>query len=265
MVRIIAIANQKGGVGKTTTTCNLGVALAKRGKRVLLVDIDPQDGNLTASLGFDEDSFEITIAHYLQLILTDSEVENWSEGIVRHKEGVDLVPCNETLSQLVLSGAFEKNIRYANETCNTALRDFLSKVEADYDYILIDCPPTLGLITVNAFVAANSVLIPTEAAYLPAKGTQSLLNIIGMIKRSANPRLELEGILITKVDRRCAFPMQMVELFHQQYGSNIKVFADFIPYSVKFQESSAMGVSNFKHNPSGAATRIYDAVAEEVM
>lgn len=264
MARIIAIANQKGGVGKTTTTCNLGVALAKREKRVLLIDIDPQDGNLTASLGFDEDSFDITIAHYLHSILA-GETADWREGIVKHKEGVDLVPCNETLSQLVLSGAFEAKVEHVNETCNTALRDFISKVESDYDYILIDCPPTLGLITVNAFVAADSVLIPTEAAYLPAKGTQSLLNIIGMIKRSANPRLRIEGILITKVDRRCAFPMQMVDLFHQQYGQNIKVFADFIPYSVRFQESSAMGVSNFKHNPSGVATRIYDSVAEEVM
>lgn len=257
MARIIAIANQKGGVGKTTTTLNLGVALVRQGRRVLLIDTDPQDGNLTASLGYDEDKFELTIAHYMYAVIHEDPEMDWKEGIVTHKEGVDFVPCNKILSQLELSGELSDN--------NTVVRDYIRHIEDDYDYILIDCPPTLGLITINAFVSADSVLIPTEASYLPAKGTQSLLDIISMIRKTANPKSRIEGILITKVDRRCAFPLQMVELFHQQYGRSIKVFADFVPFSIKFQESSAMGVSNFRHNPSGTATKIYEMVAKEVM
>lgn len=257
MARIIAIANQKGGVGKTTTTLNLGVALVRQGKRVLLIDLDPQDGNLTASLGYDEDNFDITTAHYLYAVIKGESDTDWKEGIVLHREGVELLPCNKVLAQLELSGELAES--------NTILKTYVEHIEGDYDYILIDCPPTLGLITINAFVSADSVLIPTEASYLPAKGTQSLLDIISMIRKTANPKLRIEGILITKVDRRCAFPLQMVDLFHQQYGKYIKVFADFVPYSIKFQESSAMGVSNFHHNPSGIATRIYETVAKEVM
>lgn len=257
MARIIAIANQKGGVGKTTTTINLGAALARMGKRVLLIDTDSQDGNLTSASGMDEDAVEVTIAHYLAAVLSGDPVDDWKEDIITHKEKFDLIPCNKTLSQFELSGLFDDR--------NDLLKEFVKKIEDNYDYILIDCPPTLGQITINGFVASDYVLIPTEAAYLAAKGTQSLLDIIAKIKHTANRKLQIMGILLTKVDSRCSFPMQMIDLFHQTYGKNIKVFDFFVPFSVKFPESNAMGVSNLKHNPSGKGTAMYDRLAKEVV
>lgn len=254
MARIIAIANQKGGVGKTTTTHNLGVALVRKGKSVLLIDMDPQDGNLTASLGYEDKAYEISIANILYSIINNVKLDNL--GILSNKEGVDLIPCNGDMNSLELSGKFKDK---------KTLKIYVEMVKNQYDFILIDCPPTLGLTTINAFVAADSVIIPTEAAYLPAKGMGSLIKIIQSVQRTVNKNLKIEGILITRVDTRCAFPMQMVDLFHLQYGSSIKIFNDFIPSSIKIVESSAMGVSNFKHNPSGKATLSYINLAEEVL
>lgn len=260
MARIIAIANQKGGVGKTTTTMNLGAALVRMGKKVLLIDTDSQDGNLTTACGIDEDSVEVTTAHYLAAVIEDEGITDkdyWLEDVIHHKEGFDLIPCNKLLSQFELSGMFENR--------NDLLYEYILRIEDNYDFILIDCPPTLGLITINGFVASDYVLIPTEPAYLAAKGTQSLLDIIASIKQSANRKLQIFGILLTKVDARCSFPMQMIDRFHQTYGKNIRVFDFFVPFSVKFPESNAMGVSNFKHNPSGKGTAMYDRLAKELV
>ncbi len=255
MSRIIAIANQKGGVGKTTTAFNLGVALEKKGKKVLAVDLDPQDGNLTACMGMTSTESR-TITDWLFSIINHQQNDYSVFKPLHHREKLDLIPCDEDFALL--------NLEMKE---NDTLKQFLNELEKhiQYDFILLDCPPTLGITTVNAFVAANSVLIPTLASYLPARGTQSLLGIINQVKSNFNPWLDIEGILITNVDTRCSFPMQMIEIFREQYGSHIKIFSEFVPRTVKIEESSAMGVSNFKHNPTGRATESYIKLAEEVI
>ena len=194
MCRVIAIANQKGGVGKTTTTSNLGIGLAKQGKKVLLIDADAQ-GSLTASLGYTEpDAIEITLASVMGSLIKDEEVEPM-DGILHHEEGIDLMPGNIELSGLEVSLV---NVMSRERI----MQEYISMVRDYYDYILIDCMPSLGMITINAFACADSILIPVQAAYLPVKGLQQLIKTIGKVKRQINPKLEIEGILLTMVDSR---------------------------------------------------------------
>lgn len=194
MCKIIAIANQKGGVGKTTTTSNLGIGLAKQGKRVLLIDADAQ-GSLTASLGFTEpDKLEETLATVMANIINDVEMED-DYGILRHEEGIDLMPGNIELSGLEVSLV---NVM----SRELVMRSYIEQVKEQYDYILIDCMPSLGMITINAFACADSILIPVQAAYLPVKGLEQLIKTIGKVKRQINPKLSIEGILLTMVDCR---------------------------------------------------------------
>ena len=256
MSKVIALANQKGGVGKTTTTVNLGVALSKLGNKVLLIDIDPQDGNLTAALGFDDNDYELSIVDVIMNTI-NNVTNDYDNIILHHKEGVDLIPCDSGMTDFELSNTFEDL---------TLFKKIMTEVmlSCNYNYILIDCPPTLLYSTINVFACADSVIIPTEAAYLPAKGTQSLLDKIMNVKNNLNPSLTIDGIILTKVDIRCAFPMQMIDLFRSQYGDNMHIYNDFIPMSTRVQESSAMGVSNLKHNPSGNASIAYMNIAEEL-
>ena len=188
MCKIIAIANQKGGVGKTTTTSNLGIGLAKQGKKVLLIDADAQ-GSLTASLGYTEpDTLEVTLATIMGDLINDEEVEP-TEGILHHEEGIDLMPGNIELSGLEVSLV---NVM----SREMILRSYIEIVRENYDYILIDCMPSLGMITINALACADSILIPVQAAYLPVKGLQQLIKTVGKVKRKMNPKLEIEGILL---------------------------------------------------------------------
>lgn len=187
MCKVIAIANQKGGDGKTTTTSNLGIGLAKQGKKVLLIDADAQ-GSLSASLGYTEpDAIEITLASVMGSLIKDEEVKPM-EGILHHEEGIDLMPGNIELSGLEVSLV---NVMSRERI----MQEYISMVRDYYDYILINCMPSLGMITINAFACADSILIPVQAAYLPVKGLQQLIKTIGKVKRQINPKLEIEGIL----------------------------------------------------------------------
>ena len=204
MCKIIAVANQKGGVGKTTTTSNLGIGLAKQGKKVLLLDADAQ-GSLTASLGFTEpDKLEVTLANVLEKVINDEEIEA-DYGILKHDEGIDLMPGNIELSGLEVSLV---NVM----SRELVLRSYIGYIKNRYDYILIDCTPSLGMITINALACADSILIPVQAAYLPVKGLEQLIKTIGKVKRQINPALKIAGILLTMVDARTNYARDITAL-----------------------------------------------------
>ncbi len=257
MCRVIAIANQKGGVGKTTTTSNLGIGLAKKGKKVLLIDADAQ-GSLTASLGYTEpDSLENTLATIMGKVINDEEITP-IEGILHHKEGIDLMPGNIELSGLELSLV---NVM----SREMVLRNYIKIVRNTYDYILIDCTPSLGMITINAFACADSILIPVQAAYLPVKGLQQLIKTIGKAKRQLNPRLEIEGILLTMVDKRTNYARDISVMLQEAYGSRVRIFSNHIPMSVRAAEISAEGVSIYSHDPQGKVAEAYLSLTKEVL
>lgn len=257
MCKIIAVANQKGGVGKTTTAGNLGIGLARKGKKVLLIDADAQ-GSLTASLGFTEpDKLEETLASVLANMINDEEIEP-GYGILKHEEGIDLMPGNIELSALEVSLV---NVM----SRELMMRSYIEMIKDRYEYILIDCMPSLGMITINAFACADSILIPVQAAYLPVKGLEQLIKTIGKVKRQINPKLEIEGILLTMVDSRTNYAKDISALLMENYGSRVRIFKNSIPMSVRAAEISAEGVSIYQHDPKGRAAAAYQSLTEEVL
>ena len=255
--RVIAVANQKGGVGKTTTVGNLGIGLAKWGRKVLVIDADAQ-GSLTASLGFTEpDKLEISLANILENVIKEKEMEA-GYGILKHEEGIDLVPGNIELSGLEVSLV---NVM----SRENVMRSYVESVRERYDYILIDCMPSLGMITINALACADSILIPVQAAYLPVKGLEQLIKTIGRVKRQINRKLEIEGILLTMVDNRTNYARDIAALLVETYGSKVRIFENSIPMSVRAAETSAEGVSIYKHDPNGKVAAAYWSLMEEVL
>ena len=255
--KIIAIANQKGGVGKTTTCANLGIGLAQQGKRVLLIDSDPQ-GSLTISLGHQQpDQLDTTLSDVMNCVLMDRQIQP-NMGILRHEEGVSLMPANIELSgmEVALVNAMSRE---------TVMRQYLNTVKQDYDYVLIDCMPSLGMLTVNALAAADSVLIPVQAQYLSAKGLEQLLQTVSKVRRQINPKLKIEGILLTMVNSRTNFSKEISSLLRDTYGSRIKIFDTDIPHSVRAAEISAEGKSIFAHDPKGKVAMAYRNLTKEVI
>lgn len=254
---VIAVVNQKGGTGKTTTCENLGIGLANEGKKVLLVDTDPQ-GSLTIALGNPRpDDLPVTLTDLMAKIMQDQPPLP-KEGILSHEEGVDLVPANITLSGLEVSlvNAMSRE---------TILKQYLETVKGQYDYILLDCMPSLGMLTVNALAASDQVLIPVQANYLSAKGLEQLLQTVNKVKRQINPKLRIEGILLNMVDSRTNYAKEISTLIRDTYGSKLKVYDADIPRSVRAAEISAEGVSIFKHDPGGKVAEAYRSLTKEVL
>jgi chromosome partitioning protein len=225
MSKVIALANQKGGTGKTITTVNLGIGLATQGKKVLLVDADAQ-GNLTDSLGYQEpDNLPVSLATILTKIMME-EPYNADEGILHHTEGVALMPGNIELSAIEVS-------LVNTMSRETVLRTYINTVKDKYDYVLIDCMPSLGMLTINALAAADSVIIPVQAHYLPAKGMTQLLQTIARVRRQINPKLTIDGVLLTMVDNRTNFAKDISFILRRDYGDKLRVFQTEIPLSIR--------------------------------
>ena len=254
-MKTIALANQKGGVGKSTTAASLGIGLSRQGKKVLLIDADAQ-GNLTQMLGWAQpDELSPTLADLMGKIITDQPITP-GEGILVHREGVHLLPANIELSamEVTLVNTMSRE---------TVLKQYLSSVSDQYDFALIDCMPSLGMLTINALTAADSVIIPVQADYLPARGLEQLLKTVARVKRQLNPKLEVDGILLTMVDNRTVFSREMCQKVRQNYGT--RVLMSEIPRFVRAAEISAVGKSIYEYDPNGKATQAYEKLTKEVL
>ena len=257
MAKTYAVCNQKGGVGKTVTAVSLGIGLAREGKRVLLVDVDAQ-GSLTASLGYQQpDQMEVTLATVMGQVIQDLPLQP-GLGILHNSEGVDLLPANIELSGL--------EVTLVNTMSReTVLRECLSGIQEQYDVILLDCCPSLGMLTINALAAADQVLIPVQANYLSIKGLEQLLRTISKVRRQINPKLGIAGILVTMADMRTIYTRDVIDLLHSTYDGKLRVFDNIIPASIRAAETSAEGRSIYLHDPSGKVSAAYAALTKEVM
>ena len=254
---VTAVVNQKGGTGKTTTCENLGIGLAMEGKKVLLVDTDPQ-ASLTISLGYPvPDRISPTLSDLMKKIVSDQPIES-GEGILHHPESVDLVPANIELAGMEVSLV---NVM----SRESVLKQYLDSVKKEYDFILLDCMPSFGMLTINALAAADNVIIPVQAQYLPAKGLEQLLQTVNKVKRQINPKLRIEGILLTMVDSRTNYAKDISALIRENYGGKLKVYQTDIPRSVRAEEISAEGKSIFRHDPKGKVAEAYRVLTKEVL
>lgn len=257
MCKVITVSNQKGGTAKTTSCVNLGIGLASAGKKVLLIDTDPQ-GSLSISLGYSEpDAMEKTLATLMMNIVNDEEF-CLEDVMLHHEEGVDIIPSNIELSAIEVSLV---NVM----SRELILKQLVERVKDAYDYIVIDCMPSLGMMTINALACADSVLIPVQASYLPVKGLQQLIKTIGRVKRQLNPKLKIEGILLTMVDNRTNYAKDICAMVNEAYSSSVKVFQTEIPLSVRAAEVSAEGSSIYKYDPKGKAAYAYGQLTKEVL
>ena len=257
MGKTIAVSNMKGGVGKTMTAASLGAGLVRQGKSVLCLDADAQH-SLTISLGIPEPSKkQITLSTMLSNIINETDFDP-AAGIVHHPDGVDLLPTNNTLAgmEIALAGLIGRE---------TVLRQYIDTVKPLYDYVIVDCAPSLDLLTINALAAADSVIIPVVPCFLDAKGLELLLKSIAQVRRQINPYLSISGILLTMVDRRATFTREIITLVENAYGGNIRIFGEYVPRSVRAAESTAQGVSIFTHDPNGKVAAAYAALTREVL
>ena len=251
--KVIALTNQKGGVGKTTTAVNLGVSLAQQGKKVLLIDADAQ-ANLTMSLGYNRpDDLPVTLSTIMQDIIDDNPIDV-QKSILHHGEGVDLLPSNIELSGL--------EVRLINAISReSVLKTCVNEVKKNYDYVLVDCMPSLGMLTINALAAADSVVIPTQPHYLSAKGLELLLRSVSKVRRQINPPLRIDGILMTMVMPRTNISKEITATVRSAYGQKIKVFDTQIPHSIRAVEATAEGKSIFAYDKGGSSERRWQSLA----
>lgn len=259
MCKIVAIANQKGGVGKTTTAINLGIGLVNKGNRVLLVDLDPQ-GNATQGLGFDADELEITVSTLIRKMISKDYTFAKEYGILPHKEGIKLMPANIELSLLETELI---SIFFGREKM---LKMYLDMIREDYDYIIIDCMPSLNLIAINALVAADEVIIPLHAQYYSVKGLEQLLQTIGSVKANGlNGSLKISGILYTCVNDRTTSFKDVRNILKNGYGREVNIYESYIPRSVKAEEAPSYGCSIYDYDRSSKVSAAYNMFTEEFL
>lgn len=254
--RVYACVNQKGGVAKTVTSSNLGIGLARRGQNVLIVDLDSQ-ASQTVSLGWRQpDELLVTIATQLSRVVEKKPFEPL-DGILRHAEGVDLVP-----SSIELSGIEMRMVNVMSR--EFALRTLLKGLKPHYDTIVLDCPPTLGMMTVNALAAADRVIVPVQPEYLSVIGMTQLFDTVALVKSEINPGLCVEGVLITLANMRTNLARNTLDIIQSAYGGSVRIFPHPIPYSTKVKEASACGKSIFAYEPHGRAAFAYEQLVKEV-
>ena len=254
---VVALCNQKGGVGKSFSTASLGVGLARAGKKVLLVDADPQ-GSLGVSLGIGSpDELEVSLATVMAGVIEDKPLPP-EAGILHHQEGVDLLPANIELSGLEVS-------LFSVMSREFVLRNCIEPLRQRYDYILIDCMPSLGIMTVNALVAADSVIIPSQPSFLSAKGLDLLLHTVAKVRRSINPGLKIDGVLLTMVDSRTNNDREIVNELRTGVGQRLRIFDTMIPRSIRAVEATRAGESIYVYEPNGKVAQAYAGLTKEVL
>ena len=250
MGRIIAIANQKGGVGKTTTAINLSSCLADKGQRVLSIDMDPQ-GNMTSGLGVDKDEVEKTV---YDLIIGEAEIDEVIQKDVM--ENLDVIPTNIDLSaaEIELIGVDDKEF---------IVRNAVHKIRDNYDFIIIDCPPSLSMLTINAMTTADSVLVPIQCEYYALEGLSQLIHTVQLVKERLNPVLEIEGVVFTMYDARTNLSLQVVENVKDNLQQNI--YKTIIPRNIRLAEAPSYGMPINKYDPKSAGSDAYMRLADEVI
>lgn len=255
--KVIAVTNQKGGVGKTTTTENVAIGLVRNGCNVLIVDFDPQ-GDLTSCLGWkNNDSLEHSVSSMLDDYINDNDI-NYESLILHHEEHVDLIPANIELADFEMRLVSVINREQTLSNCIEPLRN-------QYDYIFIDCPPSLGMLTVNALSAADEVLIPVQTQYLPAKGMTKLLQTVGKVQRKINSNLKITGIVMTLADLNTNLTKSTIETIRESFGKNIRVFDTIIPKATKASEASISGKSIYAYAKDSKVALAYANLTKELI
>lgn len=253
--KVIAIVNQKGGVAKTVTALNLGYALAEMGKKVLLIDFDPQS-SLTVCFGYDNtDNINTTIYDLMSLSIEEKSLPKKEEYVISIGN-IDIIPCNLQLSaiEIALVNVMSREL---------VLKSIVDEIKEDYDYVIIDCSPSLGMLTINALAACDSVIIPVTPQYLSAKGLELLLKNIIRVKKRINPKIEVEGILLTMYAERMKLSKEVLSIIQDAYGSKINIFENKIPTSVKVGESNMRNKSIIEYDPKNKAAIAYREFAKE--